>query len=155
MKLLKNWRPSPLNIWSCKMVANGLFNVTALGVVALSPEPEACDRYTGWHRFWWESWFLWTEKNWRPRRRTLRVRLRLSNVSPCTSPGSNPGHSGGRRRWWPLHQRDSPVLFINSHWVIVHIGILSNIPVKHKLPVSKPADSPSFLVSTQVSLLNK
>ena len=47
-----------------------------------------------------ESWFLWREENWRTRRNSLGVRLRSTNLSPRTSPGSNPGHSGGRCGWY-------------------------------------------------------
>ena len=40
-------------------------------------------------------------------RKTLGVRLRSTNHSPRTSPGSNPGRSGERRGWWLLRQPDS------------------------------------------------
>ena len=51
-------------------------------------------QWNAWrHRFWRESWFLLIggkpEKNSRSQIET--------NHSPRTSPGSNPGHSGGRR----------------------------------------------------------
>ena len=60
-------------------------------VVAQSPKPEARDQYARRHRFWRQSRFLRREEN---RRKTLGVRLRSTNHSPLTSPGSNPGRSG-------------------------------------------------------------
>ena len=59
------------------------------------------------HRFWLESWFLWWEENQRIQKQNLGVRLRLTNLSPCTmykALESNLRCRGGRYRWWPLRQ---------------------------------------------------
>ena len=56
-------------------IANCLFNV-----VTQSPKPEARDQYSRRHRFWCESWFLRREENWKTRRKTLGVRLRLTSA---------------------------------------------------------------------------
>ena len=42
--------------------------------------------------------------------KTLGVRLRSTNHSSRTSPGSNAGRSGGRRGWCPVCQPDSPLV---------------------------------------------
>ena len=66
--------------------ANGLFNVAALGVVTQSPEPELAIRRSTTQILAGKLIFVEGGK--------LEVRLRSTNHSPRTSPGSNLGRSG-------------------------------------------------------------
>ena len=58
-----------------------------LGVVTQSPESEVCDQYVGRQRFWRKRLFFCGGEEYR--RKTLGVRLRSTNLGPCTSPGTN------------------------------------------------------------------
>ena len=79
------------------------------------------------------NWIIW--------RKILGVRLRSTNLSPHKSTGLNPGCSGGRHRWWPLHQ---PTVHCNSliNMRVSKTSLLWLIHIKFCLMCSKANNHP-------------
>ena len=106
-KTKKKQEKESLGIHIYSTIANGLFNVVALGLhgylnlLIQRLVINALDNTDFGVKF------LRREENRRAQRKPLEVRLRSTNLSPRTSSGSNLGCSGGRRGWWSLCQSDS------------------------------------------------
>ena len=106
-KTKKKQEKESLGIHIYSTIANGLFNVVALGLhgyLNLLIQRLVINTLDNTD---FGVKFLRKEENQRAQRKPLEVRLRSTNLSPHTSSGSNPGRSGGRRRWWSLCQSDS------------------------------------------------